>query len=85
MLKIGKNTLFTHIFLNMDIWLIMNSTGMKIAIPVHVAETRLEGRVSQNFDIGLNFCFILSVIFLENILKYQNDHSGKFGGAILPQ
>ena len=41
----------------MDISLIMNITGMKIAI--HVAETRLEGRVSQNFDIGLSFCFIL--------------------------
>ena len=24
-------------------------------------------------------------IFLENILKYQNDHSDKFGGAILAQ
>ena len=30
---------------------------MKIA--VHVAETHSEGRVSQNFDIGLSFCFIL--------------------------
>ena len=26
-----------------------------------------------------------SGIFLENILKYQNDHSEKFGGAILAQ
>ena len=24
-------------------------------------------------------------LFLENILKYQNDHSDKFGGAILAQ
>ena len=30
---------------------------MKIAI--HVTETDWEGRVSQNFDIGLSFCFIL--------------------------
>ena len=43
-------------FFNMDISLIMKITGMKIAI--HVAETRLEGRVSQNFDLGLRFCFI---------------------------
>ena len=35
----------------------INITGMRI--PIHVAETRLEGRVSQNFDIGLSFCFIL--------------------------
>ena len=47
-----------HIFfLNMNISLIMNITGMKIAI--HVAETRLEGNVSQYFDIGLSFCVIL--------------------------
>ena len=30
---------------------------MKIAI--HVTETDWEGRVSQNLDIGLSFCFIL--------------------------
>ena len=41
----------------MDISLIVNITGMIIAI--HVAETHWEGRVSQNFDIALNFCFIL--------------------------
>ena len=44
-------------FFNMDISLIMNITGMKIA--THVAENRLEGIVSQNFDISLSFCFIL--------------------------
>ena len=37
----------------MDISLIMNITGMTIAI--HVAGTRLEGRVSQSFDIGSEF------------------------------
>ena len=43
-------------FFNMDISLIINITGMRIAI--HLAETHLEGRVSQNFDTGLSFCFI---------------------------
>ena len=41
----------------MDISLIKTIMGMKIAI--HVAETHWEGRVSQNFDIALSFCFIL--------------------------
>ena len=39
--------------------------------------------MSQIFHLGLNFYF--TGIFLENILKYQNDHSDKYGGAILPQ
>ena len=52
----GKHIIHIYFF-NMNISLIMNITGMGIAI--HVAETRLEGRVSQNFDIGLSFCFIL--------------------------
>ena len=56
MFKIGKNTFFTYC-LNMDISLIMKITGMKIV--THVAEIRLEGRVSQNFDIVLSFCFML--------------------------
>ena len=43
--------------MNMDISLIMKITGIKLAI--HVAEIRLEGRVSQNFDTGLSFCFML--------------------------
>ena len=52
----GK-THYSHIFFEHGyLVFIMNITGMKIAI--HVAETRLEGSVSQNFDIGLS-CFIL--------------------------
>ena len=49
----------------------MNITGMKIGM--HVAETRLEGRVSQNFDIGLSFCFILCrrMNFLKKYKKSQ--------------
>ena len=35
----------------------MKITGIKLAI--HVPEIHLEGRVSQNFDIGLSFCFML--------------------------
>ena len=41
----------------MDISLIFKITGIKIAI--HVSETSLEEKVSQNVDIGLGFCFIL--------------------------
>ena len=41
----------------MHISLIINITGMKIAI--HVAEIHWEGSVSQNFNIGLDFCFFL--------------------------
>ena len=59
-LKCAENCeklIFHMYFFNMDISLIMKMTGMKIAI--HVAEIRWEGRVSQNFDIGLSFCLIL--------------------------
>ena len=55
--KDSEKHIFHIYFLNMDISLIMTITGMEIAI--HVAETHLEGRVSQNFDIGLSFCFIV--------------------------
>ena len=44
----------SHIFSNMDISLVVNITGMKIA--THVAETHWEERVSQDFDI----VFVLS-------------------------
>ena len=30
-------------------------------------------------------CAYITEIFLENIFKYQNDHSYKFGGAIIAQ
>ena len=55
--KNEEKHIFHIYFLNMDISLIMKITGIKLAI--HVAEIRLEGRVSQNFDIGLRFCFML--------------------------
>ena len=28
-------------------------------ISIHIGETCFEGRVSQNFDLGLSFCFIV--------------------------
>ena len=56
MLRFGKYS-FSIYFVNMDISLIMRLTIMKIAI--HVTETDWEGRVSQNLDTGLSFCFIL--------------------------
>ena len=48
---------FHMYFFNMVTLLVMKLTIMQIAI--HVAETHWEGRVSQNFDIGLSFCFIV--------------------------
>ena len=59
-MKCAKNEekhIFHIYFFNMDISLIMKTTGSKLDI--HVAEIRLEGRVSQNFDIDLSFCFML--------------------------
>ena len=52
-----EKQIFHIYFFNMDISLIINITVIKIAI--HVAETCLEGRVSQNCYIGLRFYFIL--------------------------
>ena len=53
----NKKILISRIyFLNKDISLDMRLTCLKIAMHVH--ETHLEGRVSQNFDIGLSSNFI---------------------------
>ena len=53
----NKNILiFLIYFFNKDISLDMRLTCLKMAM--HVYETHFEGRVSQNFDIGLSFNFI---------------------------
>ena len=44
-------------FSNTDISLII--TPIHLKTPIHLAETHLEGSVSQDFDIGLSFCFIV--------------------------
>ena len=41
----------------MDISLTDACMGLKYFI--HIAETCFEGTVSQNFDIGLRYCFIV--------------------------
>ena len=41
----------------MDISLTNSLIGLKTCI--HIAETCFEGSVSQNFDIGHSFCFIV--------------------------
>ena len=55
----------------MDISLVMKITGMKLAI--HVSKIPLEGRVSQNFDKGLSYCFMLCrrLNFLKRYKKSQ--------------
>ena len=53
-----KNDKFSHIyFLNMDISLIIIVTCSKLS--THDARTHSEGSVSQNFDLGFSFCFIV--------------------------
>ena len=48
-----KIVIFIKYFLNMDISLIMILICLRIVI--HVLRIHLEGRVSQNFDIGFSF------------------------------
>ena len=53
----NRKILIFHIyFLNKHISLNIRLTCLTTAI--HVSETHLEGRVSQNFDIGLSLDFI---------------------------
>ena len=53
----GKIHIFHKHFLNMNISFIM---PFEILIFfVYVGKTYFEGSVSQNFDIGLSFCFIV--------------------------
>ena len=59
LLKYAENKkilIFLIYFLNKDISLDMRLTCLKMAM--HVYETHLEGRVSQNVDIGLSLNFI---------------------------
>ena len=51
-----KILIFLIYFFNKDISLDMRLTCLKMAM--HVYETHLEGRVYQNFDIGLSLNFI---------------------------
>ena len=51
-----KILIFHIYFLNKHISLNIRITCLKTAI--HVSKTHLEGRVSQNFDIGLSLNFI---------------------------
>ena len=51
----SENPHFSCIFLNMDISHIIALTSLKICMCI--AEICMEERVSQNFDLGLSFCF----------------------------
>ena len=50
----SENLQFSHIFLNMDISLIKALGCLEICM--YIAKICLEGRASQNFNIGLRFC-----------------------------
>ena len=51
-----KTNIFHVYFLNMDISLIIAPISLKICMCI--AEIDMEGSVSQNFDLGLSFCFM---------------------------
>ena len=51
-----KIIIFYTYFFNMDISVTLMFICLKICL--HVAEIYPEGRVSQNFDIGLSFCLM---------------------------
>ena len=51
-----KTHIFHVYFLNMDISLIIAPISLKICM--YIAEIYMEGSVSQNFDLGLSFCFM---------------------------
>ena len=51
-----KTHIFHVYFFNMDISLIIAPISLKICICI--AETYMEGSVSQNFDLGISFCFM---------------------------
>ena len=51
-----KTHIFHVYFLNMDISLIIALTSLEICMCI--AEICMEGSVSQNFDLGLSFCFM---------------------------
>ena len=61
--ELEKNLFFTYFF-NMDFSLIMALICMKSCI--HSAEIFFEGSVSQNFDTGLSFCFMVEKKNFEN-------------------
>ena len=52
-----KTLIFHVYFFNMDISLIIAPICLKICMCT--AEICMEGSVSQNFDLGLSFCFML--------------------------
>ena len=45
-----------YIFVNMDISLIITLICFEICM--FIAEICMEGSISQNFDLGLSFCFM---------------------------
>ena len=51
-----KTHIFHVYFLNMDISLIIAPISLKSCMCI--AETYMEGSVSQNSDLGLSFCFM---------------------------
>ena len=50
-----KTNIFHVYFFNMDISLIISPISI---ICMCIAEIDMEGNVSQNFDLGLSFCFM---------------------------
>ena len=57
MYRESENSYFSCIYFNMDISLIIALICLKICM--FLAELCMEGSVSQNFDLGLSFYFML--------------------------
>ena len=53
----SKTHIFHVYFFNMDISVIIALISLKICMCI--AEICMEGRVSQNVDLGRSFCFML--------------------------
>ena len=52
-----ENPHFPHIFFNMDISLIIALISLKICM--YIAGICMERTLSQNFELGLSFCFMV--------------------------
>ena len=65
-----KNLIFHVNFLNMDISIIIALICLKICMCI--SEICMEGSMSQNFDLGLSFCYVEDGVLGENTKKRKS-------------
>ena len=61
---------------------LIESAALKITFCVHLKALNVAALITTSISCGQ---YAQTGIFLENIFKYQNDHSDKLEGAILTQ